>query len=99
MSDNTGNLSGMAGFALGRMSAENDRVLMDAVSSFKRRGRTEETVTTAEYNELLEDNARLRRNLATAREDFRKLAVVYDSLDEWANQASATMKHHGLISG
>ncbi len=99
MSDNTGGLSGMAGFALGRMSAENDRVLIEAASAFKRRGKTDETVTLAEYNDLLEENARLRRNLAIAREDFRKLAAVYDTLDEWANAASATMKHHGLIRG
>jgi len=97
MSDNTGGLSGIAGFALGRMSAENDRVLMDAVRSFQNRGQAEETISIKEYNDLLEDNARLRRNLAVSREDYRKLDAAYDSLYEWAKCASAIMKRDCLI--
>lgn len=89
-------MSALEGYMLGRMAEQGQQETVETARHLAERlsGRDNSPINVTE---LLEENARLRRNLAIAREDFRKLAAVYDALDEWANNASATMRQHGLI--
>jgi hypothetical protein len=88
-------ISGLAGYALGRMSAENDRVMANFGRSLQRRLRPAAPVV--DVDALLAENQMLRDQLASTRADLDTVRGIYGRLHAWATQASVLMREHGLI--
>jgi hypothetical protein len=88
-------ISGLAGYALGRMSAENDRVMANFGRSLQRRLRPAAPVV--DVDALLAENQMLRDQLASTQADLHRLQGIYDRLNAWATQASQFMRERGLI--
>ena len=90
MDDNglpTRGLSGWAGYALGRMSAERDRSTEKLMDALSRRGAPAINVADvlAQNRALAAENAKLRHSLDEYKSN-------YDELNRWATEAEATIK-------
>jgi hypothetical protein len=88
-------LSGLAGYALGRMSAENDRVMDGFAQSLRRRSRP--PTPTVDVNALLTENQALRQQLSAAQAELENYGYNYRVLKEWAKRAEAKLREAGLL--
>ena len=88
-------LGGVAGYALGRMSAQNERALADFGKALQRR--FQPAAPAIDVDALIAENELLRRQLATAQADLNNLQGIYSRLDAWATQASQLLRECGLI--
>ncbi len=88
-------LSSVSGYALGRMSAQNERALGDFGSALQRRFRP--AAPTVDVDALIAENEMLRQQLAATQADLSNLQGIYSRLDLWATQASQTLRKCGLI--
>jgi hypothetical protein len=88
-------LSGLAGYALGRMSAENDRVMDGFARSLRRR--LQPPAVTVDVNTLLAENQALRQQLNAAQAELENYEYNYRLLKEWAKRAEAKLREAGLL--
>ena len=88
-------LSGYAGYALGRMSAQNERALGDFGRALQRRFRP--VAPTVDVGALIAENEMLRRQLADTEADFSLLQGNHTRLKAWAIQASQALDELGFI--
>lgn len=88
-------LSGAAGYALGRMSAQNERALGDFGSALQRRFRP--TAPTVDVDALIAENEMLRRQLAATQADLSELEGIHSRLKAWGTLVSQVLREHGLI--
>jgi hypothetical protein len=88
-------LSGIEGYALGRMAAQRERDLEDFGTALRRRFRP--AAPTVDVNALIAENEMLRRQLAATQADLSELEGIYSRLKAWGIQASQVMSHYGLI--
>lgn len=86
---------GLTGYALGRISAQNERALEDFGTALRRRFRP--ATPTVDVHALIAENELLRQQLAATQADLADLRGIYSRLDAWANQASQTLRKCGLI--
>ena len=89
------NLGGVAGYALGRMAAQNERALADFGEALQRRFRP--ATPAIDVNALIAENEMLRQQLAATQAELSNLRGIYSRLDVWATQASHTLRKSGLI--
>ena len=88
-------MSGWAGYALGRMSAESDQVMDEFAQKLNRRFRPQAptvdvNVLIADNQELLAENQELRRLLGDYERNYRALKA-------WADEAEAVLRANDLI--
>lgn len=90
-------MSGFAGYTLGRLSAQNDRIMENLATSFRNRFQPEPP--RVDVNALLAENQMLRQQLAATRSGLTTLRKSYDELFAWAGKASALLREAGFIKG
>ena len=86
---------GLTGYALGRMSAQNERALEDFGTALRRRFRP--ATPTVDVHALIAENELLRQQLAATQADLSELEGIYSRLKAWGIQASKVLSEHGLI--
>ena len=82
---------GLAWYALGRMSARNDRVRGEAADTVLSRLRGDRTV---DVNQLLAANEALEAENARLRQDLADYKFNYERLHQWAETASRDLKRY-----
>ena len=88
-------LSGWAGFALGRMSAEHDRSMSQTAHWFNRTffGRPSQAsprIAVPSYDSIAAENVELRRQLENYKHN-------YGRLKRWADEAEQKLKRLGAL--
>ena len=87
--------SGLTGYALGRMSAQNERALGDFGRALQRRFRP--VSPAVDVSALIAENEMLRQELAATQASFNILQGNHTRLKAWATQASQALDEHGLL--
>ena len=82
-------MSGFAGYALGRMSAQNDQVMDDLARSLRRRFQPQ--APTVDVNALLAENQALHAQVQELQKSLRAYVFNYRRLEQWAEQADAAL--------
>ena len=88
-------LSGYAGYALGRMSAQNERALGDFGRALQRR--LQPSASAAEVGVLIAENEALRQQLAAVQANLCSLEADYSKLKAWGIKASQVLDKYGLL--
>jgi len=90
-------LSGYGAYALGRMSAQNERALDDFGKALQRRFRP--AAPAVDVDALIAENEMLHRQLESARSELLALRSNYNELDAWATKTSLLLRKNGLVKG
>ncbi|WP_424138915.1 hypothetical protein [Roseomonas chloroacetimidivorans] len=88
-------MSGWAGYALGRMSAESDQVMDEFARTLNRRFRPQ--APTVDVNALLAENQALRQQLKATQSALTDYEFNYAELKKWAREAEAKLREAGLL--